>query len=123
MTPAPAAQPSESVKWIVYILECSDHSLYTGITTDLRRRMEEHQSGIGAKYTKRRGPFIVRYTEQPLTRSAALKREAAIKSLDRSAKLALIRGYCFVHSSATRLPLTGRGPRRARPQAGPSKSR
>lgn len=76
--------------WIVYILECADTSLYTGVTTDLARRVEEHAAGTGAKYTKRRGPFTIRYTEPHRTRSRALSREAAIKLLTRSAKLALI---------------------------------
>lgn len=49
--------------WIVYILECTDGSLYTGITNDLERRMKAHATGKGAKYTKRRGPFTVRYRE------------------------------------------------------------
>jgi putative endonuclease len=77
------------MKWIVYILECSDESLYTGITTDLTRRIREHDAAKGAKYTKNRGPFTIRYTETKRTKSSALKREAAIKNLDRSAKLAL----------------------------------
>ncbi len=76
--------------WIVYILECSDKSLYTGITNDLERRLEEHNTGKGAKYTKHRGPLRVRYAESQDTKSAALTREAAIKSLARSEKLALI---------------------------------
>ncbi len=76
--------------WIVYILECADGSLYTGITNDLERRMQAHVSGKGAKYTKRRGPFIVRYTESLDSRGEALQREAAIKALDRSAKMMLI---------------------------------
>jgi putative endonuclease len=83
----PAPEP---MGWTVYILECSDRTLYTGITTDLTRRMEAHRCGRGAKYTNRRGPLFIRYVEQQRTRSAALKREAAIKSLSRSAKLALI---------------------------------
>lgn len=78
------------MKWIVYILECSDNSLYTGITNDMARRLEEHRTGRGAKYTKHRRPLNVRYSEQQDTKGAALKREAAIKSLDRSEKLALI---------------------------------
>ena len=78
------------MKWIVYILECSDKSLYTGITNDMERRLEEHRTGRGAKYTKHRRPLLMRYTEYQGTKSAALKREAAIKSLDRSKKLALI---------------------------------
>ena len=76
--------------WIVYILECTDGSLYTGITNDLDRRMKAHTTGKGAKYTKRRGPFTVRYTESLDSKGAALQREAAIKSLDRAAKVALI---------------------------------
>lgn len=78
------------MKWIVYILECADNSLYTGITNDLERRLEEHRTGRGAKYTKHRRPLTMRYSEYQDTKGAALKREAAIKSLDRSAKLALI---------------------------------
>lgn len=78
------------MKWIVYILECSDRSLYTGITNDLERRLEEHRSGRGAKYTKHRSPLTVRYTERRRNKSAALTREAAIKSLTRSEKLTLI---------------------------------
>jgi putative endonuclease len=78
------------MKWIVYILECSDNSLYTGITNEMERRLEEHGTGRGAKYTKHRKPLRVRYTEYQASKSAALKREAAIKSLDRSEKLALI---------------------------------
>lgn len=76
--------------WIVYILECADGSLYTGITNDLSRRMRLHASGNGAKYTRRRGPFTVRYTESLESKGAALQREAAIKALDRSAKVALL---------------------------------
>ena len=76
--------------WIVYILECTDGSLYTGITKDLERRMKAHATGKGAKYTNRRGPFTVRYTESLDSKGAALQREAAIKSLDRAAKVALI---------------------------------
>ena len=78
------------MKWIVYILECSDKSLYTGITNDLERRLEEHNTGKGAKYTKHRNPLKVRYTECQDSKGAALIREAAIKSLARLEKLALI---------------------------------
>ncbi len=76
--------------WIVYILECADGSLYTGITNDLQRRLSAHAAGRGAKYTKHRGPFTVRYIESLASKGAALQREAAIKALDRSAKMALI---------------------------------
>lgn len=78
------------MKWIVYILECSDKSLYTGITNDMERRLEEHRTGRGAKYTKHRGPLSLRYTECQDSRSSALTREAAIKSLRREEKMALI---------------------------------
>ena len=76
--------------WIVYILECADGSLYTGITTDLERRIRSHAKGTGAKYTRHRGPFTVRYTESVDSKGAALQREAAIKALNRSAKVALL---------------------------------
>ncbi|HQR15016.1 MAG TPA: GIY-YIG nuclease family protein [Nitrospira sp.] len=76
--------------WIVYILECADGSLYTGITTDLERRIRSHAKGTGAKYTRHRGPFTVRYTESLASKGAALQREAAIKALDRAAKVALL---------------------------------
>ncbi len=76
--------------WIVYILECKDRSLYTGITNDLKRRLDEHGKGTGAKYTQPRRPVRLRYTETHGSKSAALKREAAIKALPRADKLALI---------------------------------
>ena len=89
------------MKWIVYILECSDTSLYTGITNDLERRLEEHRTGRGAKYTKYRSPSRVRYTEYRSTKSAALTREAAIKALARSEKLALIAAQSIPDHSAS----------------------
>lgn len=76
--------------WVVYIVECADRSLYTGITNDLQQRMAAHQAGKGAKYTRHRGPLILRYTETWDSKSAALRREAAIKSFDRATKLMLI---------------------------------
>ena len=78
------------MKWTVYIVECSDKSLYTGITNDLDKRLKAHNKGLGAKYTKYRRPVIIRYGEAHDTQGAALTREAAIKSLDRKSKLALI---------------------------------
>ena len=77
------------MKWIVYIVECSDKSLYTGIANDLKRRLNAHNKGLGAKYTKHRRPVVIRYGEAHDTQGAALTREAAIKSLDKKAKLAL----------------------------------
>ena len=57
--------------WIVYILKCSDSSLYTGITNNIANRVRAHQNGNGAKYTRGRGPFKIIYQEQYATRSAA----------------------------------------------------
>ncbi len=75
--------------WYVYILECADKTLYTGITTDIKRRLEEHSSGNGAKYTKGRAPFSLIYQEECKDRSLASKRELEIKSLPRKQKLEL----------------------------------
>ena len=76
--------------WFVYILQCVDGTLYTGITSDLERRVAEHENGQGAKYTRGRGPFRFVYKEICQTRSIATKREIMIKALDRKAKLSLI---------------------------------
>lgn len=76
--------------WIVYILRCGDGSLYTGCTNDLPRRLEAHRSGRGAKYTRSRPPVTLVYREEAPDRSAALRREAAIKRLTRRQKLVLI---------------------------------
>lgn len=78
--------------WYVYILRCRDNTLYTGITTDPQTRLAEHNTGQnGAKYTRARRPVSLLYTESATSRSAALKREIAIKRLSRQAKLALIK--------------------------------
>ena len=78
------------MSWVVYILQCSDGSLYTGITNDLAARIEAHETGQGAKYTRGRGPLILKYTEECEGRSDASKREMAIKKLSREEKEALI---------------------------------
>lgn len=78
--------------WTVYILRCGDGTLYTGCTNNLPRRLEAHQSGRGAKYTRSRLPVALAYREEVPDKSAALRREAAVKRLDRRAKLALIGG-------------------------------
>lgn len=74
----------------VYILRCGDETLYTGYTTDIERRVEEHQSGTGAKYTRGRGPFELVHVEEYQTRSAAMSREYEIKQLARETKEQLI---------------------------------
>ena len=82
--------PDFHTDWIVYILECADRTLYTGITNDLDRRIDEHENGAGAKYTRGRAPLTLLYTETHASRSRALKREAEIKSFDRATKLRLV---------------------------------
>ena len=78
--------------WYVYIVKCSDNSLYTGITVDLERRVGEHNtSKKGAKYTKSRRPVHLVYSETHQDRSSASKRESAIKKLSRSEKLILLK--------------------------------
>jgi putative endonuclease len=77
-------------RWHVYLLECADRTLYTGITTDPLRRVAEHNGGArGAKYTRARRPVTLRYAEEHPSRSAAASREAEIKRLSRAEKLAL----------------------------------
>ena len=76
--------------WHVYIIECSDGSLYTGITNDLDRRITAHNDGRGAKYTKSRRPVRLRYSEPAADRKNASKREYAIKSLRKAEKMRLI---------------------------------
>jgi predicted GIY-YIG superfamily endonuclease len=76
--------------WFVYILRCSDGSLYTGITTDLNRRCEEHNAGTASHFTRSRLPVALVYQETQASRSLALKREAAIKALSRPEKESLI---------------------------------
>ncbi len=74
----------------VYILECRDGTLYTGISTDPERRLREHNRGVGAKYTRSRLPAVLRYREPQPDRGAALRREMEIKKLPRAEKLRLI---------------------------------
>ena len=78
------------MSWQVYILKCADGSLYTGITSDLTKRMETHNAGKGAKYTMARLPVELLYSEDADDRSAASKRELEIKSYSREEKLKLI---------------------------------
>ncbi len=81
--------------WSLYIIEASDASLYTGITTDVERRFEEHLNcQKGAKYFNGRSPVKVVYREDGHTRSSASRREAEIKKLSRQAKDALIISQC-----------------------------
>lgn len=76
-------------QWVLYILQCKDGSLYTGITDDLPRRLEAHGTPKGAKYTRGRGPFVLRYLEACQDKSHALRREIQVKKLPRGQKLKL----------------------------------
>ena len=76
--------------WFVYLLRCRDNSLYTGITTDLSRRLKQHNSGTASRYTRSRLPVVLVYQECQASRSLALKRELAIKGLSRNKKNSLV---------------------------------
>ena len=76
--------------WFLYVVRCQDASLYTGITTDITRRIKEHNSKKGAFYTKNKIPVELVYQEAMVDQSRARKREAAIKKLTRKEKLELI---------------------------------
>jgi putative endonuclease len=77
--------------WFVYIVRCADGTLYTGITTDLARREQQHNSDkTGARYTRSRRPVTLVYSEAAENRSAASRREHAIKKLSLTAKIALL---------------------------------
>lgn len=78
--------------WYVYILKCADDTLYTGITTDVNRRLNEHNKGTGAKYTKTRLPVVLVAVSEASNRSEASKEEYRIKQLTRKEKLLLIDG-------------------------------
>lgn len=82
---------SEESIWFVYMLRCCDNSLYTGITTDLERRLDEHRKGEGARYTRSRKPLDMVYYETTDSRSQASKREFAIKQLSKLQKEALLK--------------------------------
>ena len=79
--------------WYLYILRCKDNTLYTGITTDVEKRLEAHRSGKGAKYTRGRDPLELVYRECCGSHSDALKREAKIKKLSRDAKESLVKTW------------------------------
>ena len=78
--------------YVVYILECSDGTLYTGCTAHLEKRLRQHNSGKGAKYTRSRRPVRIAYRERLRQRAEALRREYQIKRMSRSEKLLLIGG-------------------------------
>jgi len=88
---APAA-PAGAPVWFLYILKCGDGSFYTGVTNDLERRLRAHQDGKASRFTRTRRPVEMIYREECGTRSQALTRECAVKSLSRRAKEGLVAG-------------------------------
>jgi len=85
--------------WYLYILECADGTLYTGITTDPGRRLDEHNTGVGARYTRARLPVAMVYQVSVKDRSEASRLEYRIKKLPRKAKLEMIRAGKTGHRS------------------------
>src|SRR5262245_55300807 len=85
-------RPSGS-EWFVYIVRCADGTLYTGITKDVARRSQQHNDGTASRYTRRRLPVKVIYREAHPSQSSALKREAAIKVMDRRDKLTMVQQH------------------------------
>ena len=83
-------KPNENL-WFIYILETNQGTLYTGITTDVERRLQEHGLGKGAKYLRGKGPLTLRFCYQCEGRSVASQLEIKIKRLNRQKKLALIK--------------------------------
>lgn len=87
---------TKSAPYFVYLLLCKDKSIYTGITTDVKRRLEEHKNKKGGHYTRAHGASKIIYAQGYKTRSEALKREAEIKGWQRKKKLGLTKGRKFV---------------------------
>jgi len=86
-------QEQQETIWFIYIVRCADNSLYTGITTDLKRRVDEHNTGVvGAKYTRSRRPVKMVYHERAENRSQASRREYQIKKMSLQSKLKMIEG-------------------------------
>ena len=81
------------MNWVIYMLKCNDGSIYTGISNNLKKRLETHVRGNGSKYVRARLPFKLIYTEGCLSRSKAIKREIEIKKLDKKNKELLVKLY------------------------------
>jgi putative endonuclease len=80
------------IYWYFYVVRCCDHTLYSGITTDLARRMAEHNAGTASKYTRAKTPVRLVYWERLRSKSAALRREAAVKKFSTANKERLVLG-------------------------------
>jgi len=92
ITLAELAKSKES-SWCVYILKCSDNTYYTGISNNIKRRIQQHETNKGAKYTKGRGPFSLVYQDKCKDRSDASRKECVIKKLPLAKKISLISAY------------------------------
>jgi len=88
--PSPTVAAAAGAVWSLYVLECCDGSLYTGVTPDVERRLRKHQEGTASRYTRTRRPIVLVYQEECGTRSQSLARECAVKSLSRQRKEELI---------------------------------
>ena len=84
--------------WYVYMIQCKDGKLYTGITNNLNRRLTEHNAGHGGRFTKFRTPIQLMYYQKVRSKPEALRREMEAKKLKRSEKLDLIRSFSFSHA-------------------------
>jgi predicted GIY-YIG superfamily endonuclease len=103
MTPRPVVMPASrpsNPRWLVYLLRCSDGSLYCGITNDLPKRLKAHAAGKASRYTRSRLPVVPAYSEPQRSKSRALKREAAIKAMRRADKDRLVAVVQPVHRHA-----------------------
>ena len=81
------------MNWVIYMVKCNDGSIYTGISNNLKKRLETHAKGNGSKYVRARLPFRLIYTEECLNRSKAIKREIEIKKLAKKNKELLVKLY------------------------------
>lgn len=82
----PIGREKRAASWILYVVRCQDGSLYCGITNNLARRLEQHNQGRGARYTRGRGPVVLVRSWPAFDRAAALRAESAFKSLRKDAK-------------------------------------
>jgi len=85
-----SAMKRKKTSWSVYIVECADATLYTGVALSVADRIAAHNAGRGARYTRGRLPVVLRFRKSGLTRGEALRRERAIKRLTRAEKILLI---------------------------------
>jgi len=98
-------------RWLVYILRCADGTLYTGITTDVVRRLTQHNAGTASKYTRARRPVELAYSEKASGHGPALQREVAIKKLPRAVKDVLIAKSRLKPTSGKRVGVRDAPPR------------